>query len=402
MSHHRPPRSTTNRETYAGWVAIGAFGFLLAATQVLWLTYAPITSQAHQVLGVSEGAVGDLAVVVPVLFVILGIPCGRWLDRRFTTTLAIGTTLTAAGALIRAADHDSYAYALTGQIVLAAGQPLLLSAITKLPARHLPPEMRVAGISFLTAAQVLGILVAAAGGLWLYDRGGLGLLVGTHAALAVIAAAAMLLSLRIRPRFAVEVERPERFSLAGRRELKILAAQAFIGLGLFNSLATWLDSIESGLGNNGLGGVMVTVMTVAGIAGAAILPSLASRRRARRSMLIVIAIGSTLISPLLIVFTDPVAATIVVGVGGFLLIAGLPIALDWSEVMVGADHAAAAAAFILVIANLGGSIYVLVLRLAIDDPIRTLLTMTLLVAPWIALARLKAPDSAPAETGAHH
>lgn len=400
MTHQPPAQTVTRRDARAGWVAISAFGLLLASTQVLWLTYAPITSQAHRDLGVSEGAIGDLAVVVPVMLVLLGIPSGRWLDRHFTRTLMVGTILTAIGALIRAADHDSYAYALVGQLVLAAGQPLVLNAITKLPARHLPPTMRVAGISFLTAAQIVGILVAASGGSWLYRQGGLSLLVGSHAALAVVAALAMLLSLRIRPRFAQNAQNTAPFTLRGRRELKILAAQAFVGVGLFNSLATWLDSIETGLGNDGLGGLMVTVMTVAGIAGAVILPSWASRHQARRTVLIIIAAGSALVPPLLIVCTDPVAATVVVAVGGFLLIAGLPIGLDWSEVMVGADHAAAAAAFILVIASLGGSIYVLVLQLAINDSTRTLVTMTLLVVPWIVLARLKAPDDAAVESAA--
>ncbi len=250
------------------WSAVCSYGLLLMATQVLWLTYAPVTSQVHQVFGVSEGAVGDLAVVVPILYVLLGMQAGRWLDRHFTKTMVVGTGLVVAGALIRAVDAGSYAYALTGQIILSAGLPLFANAITKVPARYLAPKHHVRAISLLTASQVLGILVAASTGGWLYERGGLDLLVDSHAVLTVASGAVMLCSLAIRPRFAAPGRGPvARMSLHRNRQMCLLAGQAFIGLGLFNALATWLETIQNGFGNEGWGGPMVTVMTVAGVTG---------------------------------------------------------------------------------------------------------------------------------------
>src|SRR5215217_3022077 len=59
------------------WFVLAAFGLLVACTQVLWLSFAPITTQAHEALGVSEGAIGDLAVINPLMFVLLAIPVGR-------------------------------------------------------------------------------------------------------------------------------------------------------------------------------------------------------------------------------------------------------------------------------------------------------------------------------------
>ena len=35
----------------------------MASTQVLWLSFAPVTTRAADALGVSDGAIGDLAVV---------------------------------------------------------------------------------------------------------------------------------------------------------------------------------------------------------------------------------------------------------------------------------------------------------------------------------------------------
>ena len=64
---------------------------------MLWLSFAPVTTRAADVLGVSDGAIGDLAVVNPVLYVLLAIPAGRWADRRFGLALSTGAGLTAVG-----------------------------------------------------------------------------------------------------------------------------------------------------------------------------------------------------------------------------------------------------------------------------------------------------------------
>ena len=60
----------------ARWALLAAFAALVAATQVLWLSFAPVTTRAADALGVSEGAIGDLAVVNPVMYVLLAIPAG--------------------------------------------------------------------------------------------------------------------------------------------------------------------------------------------------------------------------------------------------------------------------------------------------------------------------------------
>ena len=62
---------------------LGRLSLLTACTQWLWLAYAPITTQTHQIMRVSEGAVGDLAGIFPFVYVILALPAGRWLDAWF-------------------------------------------------------------------------------------------------------------------------------------------------------------------------------------------------------------------------------------------------------------------------------------------------------------------------------
>ena len=107
------------------WVILAAYALLTACTQFLWLAYAPITAQTHRIMGVSEGAVGDLAGIFPLVYVILALPAGRWLDARFERALGLGAALTGTGGLVRLAGPSSYGWAIAGQFVIAVGQPFV-------------------------------------------------------------------------------------------------------------------------------------------------------------------------------------------------------------------------------------------------------------------------------------
>jgi hypothetical protein len=107
---------------------------LAACTQLLWLTYAPITADAHRAMGVSKGAVGDLAAIFPLVYVVLALPSGRWLDARFTAALSTGAVLTGGGALLRLAAPDSYVWAFAGQCMIASSRRCCPAARCMMPA----------------------------------------------------------------------------------------------------------------------------------------------------------------------------------------------------------------------------------------------------------------------------
>src|SRR4051794_35385588 len=86
----RSGQVTANR-----WSILAGYGLLTGCTQLLWLSYAAITSETHHAMGVSEGAVGDLAVAFPLVYVVLALPSGRWLDAHFARALSTGAVLTA-------------------------------------------------------------------------------------------------------------------------------------------------------------------------------------------------------------------------------------------------------------------------------------------------------------------
>ena len=85
----------------ARWGTVAAYAAVAAANQLLWLTYAPITTDAAAHFGVSESAVGWLSQVFPLLYVVLALPAGLALDRWFRPALLAGAWLTALGGAVR-------------------------------------------------------------------------------------------------------------------------------------------------------------------------------------------------------------------------------------------------------------------------------------------------------------
>src|SRR3954464_2549308 len=112
------PVFVSSRRVPARWGTVAAYAAVAAANQLLWLTYAPITTDVAKHFDVSESAVGWLTQAFPLLYVVVGIPAGRALDRGFGPALRTGAWLTAVGGAVRLSS-DTFAAALAGQILIA-------------------------------------------------------------------------------------------------------------------------------------------------------------------------------------------------------------------------------------------------------------------------------------------
>src|SRR5215510_8280560 len=264
------------------------------------------------------------------MYVVLALPSGRWLDARFERALSAGAVLTAGGGLLRLAGPESFAWALAGQLVVAAGQPLVLNSITKVAARYFPEQERTAAIAAGTASLYVGILAAVLSGGPLFDAGGLRLLVSVQAAVAVVAAAWVLVAVRTPAAFRGDPSVAVSLRwLWGDRFLWVLAGLLFVGMGVFNAVATWLDSILGHFGRGSAAGYLIAIMTVAGILGAAVVPQAVARHDQRRALLQV-TVGVTIVSFALIAALHSVGfVAVALAVEGFVLLAALPVVPGW-------------------------------------------------------------------------
>jgi predicted MFS family arabinose efflux permease len=382
------------------WLILAGYSLLAAATQLLWLTFAPIDTRSAAAMGVDVGTVGDLAAVFPFVYIVLALPTGRWLDSRFGQALAAGALLTAGGALLRLADPASFGWQLAGQLVIAAGQPLVLNSITKVAARHFAPAQRALAISIGSVALFAGILAAVLGGGPLLAAGGLPFLLGIQAAAAVVAAGLVLATLRIPAAYPDDPSAAVTLRwLAHDRFMWLLASLVFIGMGTYNAVATWLQPILAHYGEGDAAGEMVALLTFGGIIGAALIPSAVARADRRRDLLL----AAVAISTVAFAALELNQALVWVGAwlfaAGVVLLASLPVVLEWSEVHSGPERQGAAVGFLLMAGNLGGLLLVLLVQVVIGSPSLALGAIAVASAAGIPLALRLPARTRPAAAG---
>ena len=376
-------------EPRSRWSMIAVFALLGAVTQVLWVTYAPVTDAASEHYGVSNGAIGWLANVFPLLYVVLAIPAGIVLDRWFRGGLAAGAVLTAAGALIRLVG-DGYGAALVGQLVVAVAQPLVLNAITGVAGRYLAERDRPTGIAVGSASTFAGLIVGFGLGAVFASADGIGTLLVIQAGLAVVAAVAVVVALR------TPAEHRAERAPAGLGALRIawgdpfirrLCGLVFVPFGVFVALSTFAQPLLEPAGvPESTAGLILIANVVAGVVGCAVVPIWANRRHGETRVLTV-ALLVTAVACAALAFVPGVAVGFVaLTLIGFALLPALPIVLELTERRSGSSEGTAAGLMWLA-GNLGGLVVAAIVGILVDDPLPAFLLLAVLSLLTLPLLR---------------
>jgi predicted MFS family arabinose efflux permease len=378
------------------WRPVAAFAALAAATQILWLTYAPLTTASAHHYGVSESAIGWLAELFPLVYVVLALPAGRLLDRSFHRWLAVGAALTAAGGVARLVE-PTYAAALIGALLVAVGQPLVLNSVTKVASENLPPAQRPHGIAAGSAGIFVGMLLALVLGT-VFGGTHLVALLGLEAALGVLAAAAVLFELRRSGSVAgatpsVAVDLVALREVWADRTVRVLAGLLFLGFGAFIALTTWLQALLHNYRvSSATAGALLVAMVLAGAVGAAALPPLVVNRHAERRV-VGISVLVTLAGGLLLAFEHGVAVDAIVLVPiGLLLLTDLPVILELSERRADAS-AGTVTALLWLAGNLGGLVVALLVQLLVHHPTPAFLLLAAVSLCALPLVLVLSPDA---------
>jgi predicted MFS family arabinose efflux permease len=375
---------------------IVAYALVAAATQMLWLTYAAITTTTAHRYGVSSSAVGWLAEIFPLLYVVLAIPAGTLLDRHFRATLTGAGALLATGALVRLG--GTFAWAMGGQVMIAVAQPLILSAVTRLAGEYLAPGDRADGIAVGSAGNFVGMLIALLLGPLIGDHGHLERLLAIEAVLTIAAAFGLALVLR-RPGLPsaqrTVIEGGAVRSLWRLAELRTLVGLVFLGFGIFVAIATWLQTLlqPSGVSDTAAGALLVG-MVIAGVIGcAALAPKVSERRGERRFMLwtVGVSLPACLICGASVSLGVRAVALVAIGL---LLLSALPVVLTACERLAG-GLAATAGALVWMAGNLGGLLVALVVEALVHHTFAAFAAMALVALLGLPLA-LRVPGGGPA------
>ena len=388
------------------WRVIIAYGLVCAATQVLWLSYAAITTSSAHHYGVSVGAIGWLAEIFPLLYVVLAIPAGILLDRWFRPSLALGGSLVALGGVVRLGGQ-TFAWALAGQTVVAIAQPIVLSAVSKLAGEYLPEHERANGIAVGSAGSFAGMVLALILGPTVGGGGHIERLLIVEAILAAIPAAMLLVALRTQGQPTAEhaaIEGSAARALWHMAPVRYLCGLVFVGFGIFVALATWLQTLLQPAGvSEAQAGALLVGMVIAGLAGCAVIPAIVARRGSERGYMQITVLVSCL--GCVVLGAAPWLGTqaLAVAAMGVVLLPALPVILTRAEQLAG-GAAGTAGAIVWMAGNLGGLVVALLVQVLVHEPLAAFLAMaavSLLGLPLAARLSSRAPAvsvAAPAES----
>lgn len=272
-----------------GWNPVLATAAVAGVTQVFWLTYAPVATDAAAFYDVSTGAIAALNLVYPLLYLVLAIPFGRVLDRSPRGVLLLAAVLTALGGVVRLVGSDLYAAAMAGQLLVAVAQPILLGGLVVVARANLPAEQRPAGIAAGSVGFFLGILVGYTMPVLLDGDGdGMRTLLQAQALLGVVASAWMFWAVRstAADHLADHVDRTSLRTVLAEPGVRVLAVLAVGGFGVFGALLGGAQPLLEPWGvSTDSADLLVDRMVLAGLIVSAFLPAVAARRGSQRRVL---------------------------------------------------------------------------------------------------------------------
>ena len=322
------------------WVVLGVFMFANLMVQMLWISYAPITSLATEYYGVSTLAIGVLSMSFMIAFIPLAMPAAWVTDARgFRPAVTLGVVLMAVFGVTRGLAGTDYTLALLSTIGIAAAQPFLMVTWTKMPANWFAPRERATAVGLVTLASMTGIAVGMAVTPVLADLMPIARVQLLYGGLAAVAAVAFLALGRERPATPpCPAEMQERtLMLDGLkhvltlRSFLLILVVAFVVMSTFNGVTTWVEQIIKPRGfSTTEAGTMGAIMLVAGIFGAVVLSAL-SDRSGRRVRYVVLALTATVPGMLGVAFlSSTLLLYVFAAVLGFFLVAAFPILMQYA------------------------------------------------------------------------
>jgi len=280
------------------------FMAVVILNQLLWITFAPITSSAVNYYQVSDLSIGLLSMSFMIVYILVSIPASWVIDTYgIRIAVGIGVALTGIFGLMRGLVASNYTLVLLAQIGIAIGQPFILNAITKVAARWFPFKERATAAGLGSLAIYLGIMAGLVLTPYLLLHLGMDGMLLAYGIAAMITAAVFFVLAREHPPTPPCSPDQEVRSLVfdglgqslRKKDFILLMLIVFVGLGVFNAIMTWIEEILRPRGFSIVQvGVVGSLMIIGGIIGAVVIPLLSDRYRKRVPFLVLALCGTIL------------------------------------------------------------------------------------------------------------
>ncbi len=339
--------------------------FVGALTQLLWINFASIETASVNYFDVSEIEIGLLSLIFMVVYIILTVPSAWVIDNKgFKLGAGIGAILTGVFGLARIFAGSNFMLVFIFQTGIAAGQPFVMNAISKISAQWFPEGERAIATGLGTMSLFIGIFLGMLLPPLLVGVGGVPTVVIFCGVLAVIGMALFLVLTKEKP------EKPpgpaaieeKTFVIEGikkllkNRDFLILMTLFLIGMGGFNAIATFIEDLVIGRGDPGTVGALIVL---GGIFGAFIISSLSDKYRKRKIFMVLSMVAAT---PFLLAFTfigNSVLLIIMAILLGFFLMSSLPIGLEFAAEQTAPIPEGTSNGLLIMMGQIGGIIFII-------------------------------------------
>ncbi|MFX1562065.1 MAG: MFS transporter [Promethearchaeota archaeon] len=349
------------------WIVLLVFMFIAAVTQILWINFAPIASDVASMFSVTELDVAMLSLIFMVVYIPVSIPSAYLIDSRgFRYAAGVGAIITAVFAVLRTF-ATSYILLFVFQAGIAIGQPFVFNSPTKIARRWFAPEERGIATGLGTMAIFLGIMIGLLATPFAYLGMGYFNTMLSYAIIAVIAAILFILLAKEHPPTPPKPDEPEEEKMMkglrriiGIKQFVILEVLFFVGMGIFNGVATWIEQILSGrVLDITQAGIVGSIMILGGIIGAVIIPTLSDKFQRRKPFVLLSLIMAAPLTFILAYHPDYTIILVSSFFLGFFLMPALPIGLQTGAEMTQPVPEGTSAGTLMIFGQAGGIFLIL-------------------------------------------
>lgn len=332
-------KTSTPSLTSYRWVILALFILIALISQLLWLSFAPISSEMVNLYDITAFDVSLLSLVWPLIFVVFAIPVGIYIDKNgFQKSVIIGALFLAIFSMIRILSTSfnyNFLILIIAQSGAAISQPFIFGSITKLSLSWFPEHEQGLATGLATIGLFLGMMLA------LLISPQLFLLFGLHGLLTIYALIAgigtllfiifskegtMVQSIGSEASFSLS----DLWTLSKFKNFLILEIGFFAVIGGFTAILTWLEEILHTLHNLTIdqAGIAGGLLIIGGILGSVIIPTISDKtKKIKPFVLMNLAIGTISLYTLGFISTF-LLVSIICFIIGFFLMSALPLVLE--------------------------------------------------------------------------
>ena len=303
-------------------------------SQLVWLTFAPILSTTAQTFNVSQAEIGNLSLVFPLIYIIISVPAGYIIDSYgFRKAVLLGTAFLAVFGLLRAFSPN-FTFLLIFQALAAIGQPFIMNSISKLVKGWFPEKEAGLATGLGSLSLFLGMIAGLVLTPLLIESFPLYFVLLIYGVFSLLVFGIFYFLGKESPKQIAEKELvtfSEFVKVFKNRNIMLLSAMFFIGIGVFTAFTTWIEPIMNVLNVNiDSAGLLGGLMIIGGIVGSIVIPGFSDRHKIHKKTLTICFLISAILWYVLSILYGPTLISLAIFPLGFFFMSTLPLGLELS------------------------------------------------------------------------